>query len=353
MMRIAARVRIVGTAFALAAGAFAAVAAPPSLPAYGAAGNKTTVSGLSAGAFMAVQLQVAYSASIAGAGIVAGGPYYCAIANANFRGICMGQVAFFPPSPSVMVGYARAFAASGAIDPLTYLAARPIYVFSGTDDSVVRPPAVAATVEFFKRVGVPASRLSDVHDLPAGHALIAPGAGNACGANAAPYISHCSVGGKERPGRRDPPPSLRPAAAARGHPRGEARRFAQRPYAPASTGMAETGFVYVPAACEAAAAHCRVHIVLHGCVQSVQSVGDRFVTGSGYNAWAEANRLLVLYPQVDSSSTPDNEYGCWDWSGRVTMLKSAPQMKAIVAMARRLAQAPGAGALTRRKGDDE
>src|SRR4249919_2866292 len=131
MRRIAARARIVGAVLALAASAFAAAAAPLPLKAYGAAAGKTTVSGLSAGAFMAVQLQVAYSASIAGAGIVAGGPYYCAIANANFRGICMGQFAFFPPSPSVMVGYARAFAASGVIDPLTHLATRPIYVFRG------------------------------------------------------------------------------------------------------------------------------------------------------------------------------------------------------------------------------
>jgi len=339
-----ARGRIVLAAFALAAGALGAAAAPVPLPAYGAAAGKTTVSGLSAGAFMAVQLQVAYSASIAGAGIVAGGPYYCAIGNAYFSGICMGQVAIFPPSPSVMVGYARAFAASGAIDPLTHLAARPIYVFSGTEDSVVRPPAVAATVEFFKRLGVGAARLSDVHDLPAGHALIAPGAGNACGANATPYISHCSVGGKEYDqagailqhlyGR------LQPRVAT---PTGKVVEFAQRPFAAASTGMAETGFVYVPAACTVANAHCRVHIALHGCLQSAQSVGDRFVTGAGYNAWADNNRLLVLYPQVDTSSTPDNAYGCWDWwgyTGSNYAHKSAPQMKAIMAMARRLAQAP-------------
>jgi len=346
MTRFAARGRIVLAAFALAASALTAAAAPPPpLKAYGAAAGKTTVSGLSAGAFMAVQLQVAYSASIAGAGIVAGGPYYCAIANAYFRGICMGQVAFFPPSPSVMVGYARAFAASGVIDPLTHLATRPIYVFSGTEDSVVRPPAVAATVEFFKRFGVGGARLSDVHDLPAGHALIAPRAANGCGANATPYINHCSVGGKDYDQAEAILTHLygTPLQRREAPPTGKVVAFAQRPYAPASTGMAETGFVYVPPDCEAANAHCRVHIALHGCLQSAQSVGDRFVTGSGYNAWADNNQLLVLYPQVDTSSTPDNEYGCWDWwgyTGSNYAHKSAPQMKAIMAMARRLAQAP-------------
>ena len=344
MTRIVARGRTVLAVFALAASAFAAAAAPPPLPAYGADAGKTTVSGLSSGAFMAVQLQVAYSASIAGAGVVAGGPYYCAIGNAYFRGICMGQVAFFPPSPSVMVGYARAFAAAGSIDPLTHLATRPVYVFSGTEDSIVRPPAVAATVEFFKRVGVGAARLSHVHDVPAGHALIAPGASNDCGVTATPYISHCSVGGKEYDQAGEILKHLYGALQQRvTTPAGKLVEFAQRPYAPASTGMAETGFVYVPAACEATGAKCRVHIALHGCLQSAQSVGDRFVGSSGYNAWADSNRLLVLYPQVDTSSSPDNEYGCWDWwgyTGSNYAHKSAPQMKAIMAMVRRLARSP-------------
>ena len=44
-------------------------------------GQQTSVSGLSFGAFMAVQLQVDYSDSIIGAGVVAGGPYYCVANN--------------------------------------------------------------------------------------------------------------------------------------------------------------------------------------------------------------------------------------------------------------------------------
>ncbi len=54
------------------------IAAPAQLAAYGADPKQTTVSGLSSGAFMAVQLQVAYSGSIVGSGAVAGGPSYCA-----------------------------------------------------------------------------------------------------------------------------------------------------------------------------------------------------------------------------------------------------------------------------------
>nr|WP_318289937.1 hypothetical protein [Paraburkholderia sp. BL8N3] len=45
---------------------------------YGADATHTSVSGLSSGAFMAAQFDVAWSKHLVGAGIVAGGPFYCA-----------------------------------------------------------------------------------------------------------------------------------------------------------------------------------------------------------------------------------------------------------------------------------
>ncbi len=48
------------------------------LPSLNINGNQVTVSGLSSGAFMAVQMHAAFSDRIQGAGVVAGGPYYCA-----------------------------------------------------------------------------------------------------------------------------------------------------------------------------------------------------------------------------------------------------------------------------------
>lgn len=323
----------------------AALAAPAALPAYGANSRQTTVSGLSSGAFMAVQLQVAYSASIVGAGVVAGGPYYCAVDNEFFAGICMGQVPLFPPDPSSMVGFAKSFAASHVIDSLANLKKRRIYVFSGTNDQVVLQPAVAATVEFFKRVGVTDAHLKYVNDVPAGHAVITPAFGNDCAANASPYISHCSVAGigYDQAGAilQHLYGALRPRVAV---PGGRIVSFDQRAYAAATTtGMADTGFLFVPQSCEAAAARCKVHVALHGCVQSAESVGDKFTVETGYNHWADSNRILVLYPQVDKSDSPSNPYGCWDWwgyTGPDYAYKSSPQMKAIMAMVRRLAQKP-------------
>lgn len=314
-------------------------AAPPPLPAYGADPKQTSVSGLSSGAFMAVQMQVAYSGSIIGSGVVAGGPYYCAANNVFFAGICMGQT-FLSPTPYLMVSAAKDFARARQIDPLSNLRQRRVYVFSGTDDSIVRQPAVDATVEFFKEVGVKPAQLKYINNVPAGHAVITPSYGNDCAANAAPYISHCSIDNQ----------GYDQAQAILGHiygplqarvatPAGQIVSFDQSPYASVTTSMADTGFLYVPPSCSARGANCKVHVAIHGCKQSAESVGKQFYTDTGYNNWADNNKLLVLYPQVNKSMS--NPEGCWDWwgyTGADYAHKSGPQMKAIKDMVNRLTQ---------------
>lgn len=107
--------------------------------------------------------------------------------------------------------------------------------------------------------------------------------------------------------------------------------------------MAEAGYLYVPQPCAAAGARCKVHVAIHGCVQAAESVGDKFYTESGYNHWADDNKLIVLYPQVNKSTVPYNPQGCWDWwgyTGANYALKSGVQMKAIKAMVDRLTQTP-------------
>lgn len=314
------------------------------LPALGADATQTSVSGLSSGAFMAVQLQVAYAKSIVGAGVVAGGPYYCAAGNVLFTGVCMGQVPFFPPNPSIMWGFARDFAKARQIDAVKHLAQRKLYVFSGTADSVVRQPAVDATVAFFQKAGVKPDHLAYENRINAGHAVITPASGNACDQNESPYINHCTVDGRGY----DQAGALLthihgPLQARVSTPGGQLLTFVQRSYAPAATAMAPLAYVYVPTACKVGEPACRVHVALHGCSQSAESVGLRFVKETGYNEWADNNRMVVLYPQVNKSEQPRNPYGCWDWwgyTGSQYAKRAAPQMKAIMAMVRQLTRTP-------------
>jgi len=322
--------------------ASAALAAPSDLPAYAANPRQVSVSGLSSGAFMAVQLQVAYSRRIVGSGVIAGGPYYCAANNEFFIGICAGQLPLFPPNPMLMARFAQDFARAGTIDPLVNLKKRRVYVYSGTQDSVVRPRAVDAAVTFFRLVGVDGGRLKYVNTLPCGHAMITPAAGHECAANAPPFINQCSVDGTgyDQAGAllQHIYGPLKPPVAV---PAGQLRSFDQREFAAQDTWLSDTAFLYVPASCTATGAHCKVHVALHGCVQSAQSVGDKFVKEAGYNRWADSNHMLVLCPQVDKASVPSNPQGCWDWwgyTGGDYAKKAAPQMKAIMAMVSRLAQ---------------
>ena len=156
------------------------------LPALKAAPGAVSVSGLSSGAFMAGQYQVAYSASVIGAGIVAGGPYYCAMGDMLNTALCMGQYAFLPPNSDLFWMLTQQFAAEKLIDPVSNLANRRIYIFSGTNDTVVAQVAVDATTSFFQVAGVAAANLAYVNSMPSGHALVTPKVGNDCPANATP-----------------------------------------------------------------------------------------------------------------------------------------------------------------------
>ncbi|WP_175749411.1 extracellular catalytic domain type 2 short-chain-length polyhydroxyalkanoate depolymerase [Burkholderia pyrrocinia] len=335
--------RLAITALALAAALTHAALAADALPSYHGDPSQTSVSGLSSGAFMAVQYQVAYSGSVVGAGVVAGGPYYCAAGNLFNASICMGQVPFVPPNSTLMVTAAAGFASLNQIDPLSNLQKARIYVFSGTKDTVVYQQAVDSTVSFFKEAGVPGSNLKYVNNVPAGHAFITPSFGNMCADNAPPYISHCEVG-KQRYDQAGAllqyiyGPLKPPAKSLTGR----IVPFSQREFAASATGMADTGFVYVPKSCDQGAA-CKVHVAFHGCKQSAAVVGDDFYEKTNYNYWADTNNILVLYPQVNASTIPFNPQGCWDWFGYTGpdyAVKSGSQLTAVNAMVGRLLSKP-------------
>src|SRR5476651_1585051 len=56
---------------------------PVALSGYNADISESSISGISSGAFMAVQFGTAWSSVIKGVGVVAGGPFWCAKADAD------------------------------------------------------------------------------------------------------------------------------------------------------------------------------------------------------------------------------------------------------------------------------
>ncbi|WP_445661318.1 extracellular catalytic domain type 2 short-chain-length polyhydroxyalkanoate depolymerase [Azohydromonas aeria] len=364
------------------------------LPALKLDENQTTVSGLSSGAYMAVQMQVAYSRSIAGAGVVAGGPYHCMapvdgtnpylktpevsqrVADCMMVKNYKTPLPFWtlkgktPPDTAQLVAAARKAALDGRIDSLENLKNRKIYIFGGTRDETVGAPVVSATKDFFTQLGVDErNNIEFVNDKPAGHAFITDNFGNECGiASKEPYISNCKYDQAKAILKHlygDP----KPVDAKYADKPGQLLKLSQAEAAKKATGDASStpldtafleadAYLYVPAAC-AASEPCKLHVVFHGCHQSARMLKSQavthmgfnetyFIDNAGYNRWADKYNVVLLYPQAAASSMwafPKlNPNGCWDWWGYTDVSRSdylkksyyaykdGYQMKAVKAM---------------------
>lgn len=325
-------------------------AAAEALPELGAELSQTSVSGLSSGAFMAGQLEIAHSENIVGAGIVAGGPYACAESSSArlfpYWAIGVGQNAIQAaqscmkttlgePDPEKLLARARELAEDGEIDPLSALATHNVYLYSGDKDATVSRPVVEAAKKFYELAGVPEGNISYVEG-DGGHAFITEEGGAACGLSEAPFVSDCDY---------DQARAILgwiygPLTPADGKAKGEFVVFEQAEFTEPGEGLADEGVVYIPPSCKETPG-CRVHVALHGCQQSRARVGGAFIEDTSYAALADTNRLIILFPQVASSAV--NPQGCWDWwgyTGLDYLGKDAPQISALWKMVERLAEAP-------------
>jgi len=316
-----------------------ACAVPPAahsapLPALKVDASTVTVSGLSSGGYMATQLHVAWSSVFKGAGVVAAGPYYCAQGLATLATTrCLTRDT--APPVNALVATAKAWAVAGRIDPLSNLATSKVWLFAGAKDSVL-VPALGADLERFYEAFVPTANIVARTDVPAEHGMPTEDFGSACAHRGLPFINDCDVDGAGELLRH----LLAPLQARNdGTLGGRFVEFDQHEFIAADQGMAATGWLFVPQPC-ATVAGCRLHVVLHGCGQNAASLGDAYVRRTGYNRWADSNRIVVLYPQTSN----DALNACWDWwgyTGADYAQKSGPQVGAIVAMVERLAGIKG------------
>jgi len=312
-------------------------AAPEPLPALNIDIQETSISGLSSGAFMAVQFQVAYSAIVKGAGIVAGGPYNCSqgdVLRATTQCSCTldpahDLCAVSPSSADVptLVSETHQLAAEGAIDDPARLAGQRVLIVAGDKDRTV--PAVLATqlTDYYSQLAVPAANVSQVRLGNAAHTMPTVAYGKGCGVAESPYLGKCKYDAAKAIlswiyGPLDEAPPSQTG--------GRFVQFDQTPYLPPdrfswASGMDTTGWAFIPAACAHGEA-CRLHVALHGCKQGQSYLplsplpggglyyGTTFVRHAGYARWAENNHIVVLYPQA--VSIPGiNPNGCWDWWG--------------------------------------
>lgn len=311
---------------AIAALACGTTPAAVNLPQLNINKTQTTVSGLSSGGYMAVQLHVAYSATFKkGAGIVAGGPFYCAEGSiVNATGRCMATPAGIPTSS--LVSTTNSWASQGLIDPVANLQDSRVYLFSGAIDTTVKPGVMDALKTYYGSF-VPAASVVYKKDIAAEHAMITDDYGSACSTKGSPYINDCNFDlAGAMLGHLYGTLNARNNAAL---PAGNFVEFNQSQFV-SGHGMAPTGWAYIPQACTTGAL-CRLHVVLHGCQQNTTLVQQHYVRNTGYNRWADSNNIVMIYPQTSTQATNS----CWDWWGYDSAnyaRKSGPQMVAIKAM---------------------
>jgi poly(3-hydroxybutyrate) depolymerase len=288
-----------------------------------------TVSGVSSGGYMATQYQVAYAKDVIGAGIVAAGPWFCA-QGSLMRAIdeCVKGGAIGPEiGPAVTA--LRASAEAGVVDDPSWLAPDRIWIFHGSRDTTVGAAVTDSLVRFYHSF-VPPERIHYETQVAAAHGFPTDGRGGACDVAQSPWINDCSYDAAGLMLRHLYDGLREPA----GETRGELLNFDQTRYATGGmlASLEDRGFAFVPEEC-AAGKPCRIHVAFHGCRQGSGFVGRAFAREAGYNRWADANRIIVLYPQVAKSLVwPFNPQGCWDWwgySGANYATRDGLQLKAV------------------------
>jgi hypothetical protein len=265
-----------------------------------------TVSGVSSGGYMAVQSQVALAGLVSGAAALAAGPYHCAAGSvATALGACLSGAGL---DVARLLEFTKSKAASGEIAPLPQLAKSRVWIYHSPADSVVAAEAGQALATYFAGL-LPADNVRYVNAPAAGHGWPTLSNGVKCGAMGGDFLNACDFdaagtllaylyGGLDAPRRKNLSAELRTV---------DVSAFFS------TDSVADSAFAYLPSDCAANEAHCRLHIAFHGCRQGAEFIGDRFANQAGLNEWADGNRIVVLYPQVEKSLM--NPQGCWDWWG--------------------------------------
>jgi poly(3-hydroxybutyrate) depolymerase len=298
--------------------------------------DSVTVSGLSAGAFFAEQLLVAYSDVFKGMGAIAGGPYLMAQGSVSqaLQGMRGEPVA----SVDYLVAQTQTLAEHGAVADLNNLKDARIYIFHGTQDETVSRETSESLTRFCERF-TRSRNIKVIDDVPVRHAMPTDTFDRTrMDGYSEPYIANV---GYDAAG--DLLKHLYGELKPRTEPVGKIREFSQQEFLLGARwhGMDNSGFIYLPqGALEGR--RCRLHVALHGCEQYAAKLGQTFVREAGYNAWAEANDIIVLYPQTFPTLTwmVYNPKGCWDWFGcddSQYFTRSGRQQRAIVKMVERLA----------------
>jgi len=342
----------IGCIFALSLCFVSPVLAAPPLPSYGVDINQTSVSGVSSGGAMAVQMHVAHSSIMRGVGVIAGVTYDCANSalplpslSLALGGLCMDGSTDYT---NVSINRTTDAAKNGFIDDPNNLTGQKVWLFSGYNDGLVRRGAMDTVAKYYGHYVNPGNVFYQT-DNHAPHALITDDKfGGPCLGNNHNWINDCHYDAAGLLLKHIYGNLISSSGTLSSSPQPFDQTEFVDPALVGQVGLADTGWVYIPSACNTDI--CRVHVVFHGCLQYAGTVGDAVYNHGGYNKWADKNKIIVLYPQTEPIAIAPSfsSKGCWDWWGlkdtlpgnRAFARKTGHQISAIRKMLDRLAGGP-------------
>merc|ERR1711962_258399 len=287
------------------------------------------VSGFSSGGCFATQFHAAFSGTVAGMGSFSGCPY-----------LSGSDIGF---DVDGIVTATRDLAASGSIDPVDEMARDQVFIFQGHKDPIV-PWSNAGLVHQFYSAFTQEQNIEEKSDLQATHGMPSDSYGCSCD-TLCPYfyINNCHYNGAAAVIQKTLPGFV---ASSNQQLAGTLQTFDQEEFFDNNAGghsMESYGYVYIPKRCENGDHECHLHVNFHGCGMGSNWIGDNYIRHSGFLPVADANDVIMLFPQIHPLNSAGNDNGCWDWwgylgdtTGYAYATKDGLQMRGIAAMVERL-----------------
>ena len=266
---------------------------------------------------------------------------------------------------------ARRRAAAGKIDdPDRFLKRRRLFAYRGAKDTCYLRGAVDHTASFFEGFDATVAFVNST--IGSRHAIPTVATGAPCG-EAGRYGDEGAPFGLEACGYDGAGASLAhiygvPRAAPSRFEPSSLSRFSQHEFGGRTAGLDldAGGFLYAPRACRQAARAaasgsadgaaprpppCGLHVFVHGCDMEAgagptrYTFNDTFARRAGFNEWAVAHHVAVVYPQL--ASRGDGRPTCWDVMGRTGdnySDRGGMHVRALRQMVKRLLELPSLGA---------
>jgi hypothetical protein len=281
-----------------------------------------TLSGLSAGGFMAVQMHVAHSATFNASSVFAAGPYFCAESSLSYAEEKCMYYLMGGPDTDKLITFTNNQAALKTIDDPANLKDDKIFIYSGTKDSVVNPKVVHALEDYYNAF-VDKANIVTNFNLPSQHCIPTLNYGEPCEKLKSPYLGDCAYDGAGVALQQMLGTLTKAGTAVSAN----LRQFDQTDFYSGNGKdicLDTTGYIYIPSACADGSVACRLHVSFHGCSQAQADIGTDFAVHAGFNSWAESNNIVVVYPYAVANQALSNPNACWDWWGYTDASKQDP-----------------------------